>query len=83
MTISVLFVLIHLHFFAQRVNSAPDTHVHIYVPPEQEVGQQGGQVGQGIFNEIKSIDKGIQTQRNATNQSSSALFIATIIFCLL
>ena len=59
MTISVLFVLIHLHLFAQRVNSEPDTHVHIYVPPEQEVGQQGGQVGQGIFNEIKTKDKGI------------------------
>ena len=59
MTISVLFVLIHLHLFAQRANSAPDTHVHIYVPPEQEAGQQGGQVGQGIFNEIKTKDKGI------------------------
>jgi len=48
MTISVLFFLIHLHLFAQRVNSAPDTHVHIYVPPEPEVGLQGGQVGQGV-----------------------------------
>ena len=57
MTISALFVLIHLHLFAQRANSAPDTHVHIYVPPEQEVGQQGGQVGQGIFNETKTKDK--------------------------
>ena len=82
MTISVLFFLIHLHLFAQRANSAPDTHVHIYVPPEPEAGQQGGQVEQGIFNEIKSVDKGIKTQRNATNQSS-ALFIATIILCLL
>ena len=59
MTISALLVLVHLHLFAQRANSAPDTHVHIYVPPEQEVGQQGGQVGQGIFNEVKSVDKGI------------------------
>ena len=39
MIILVLFVFIHLNIFAQKADCAPDTHVHIYVPPEQEGGQ--------------------------------------------
>ena len=45
MAIFVLFVLIHLNLFAQKADSAPDTHVHIYVPPEQE----GGQIEKDVY----------------------------------
>jgi len=40
MIILVLFVFIHLNIFAQKADCAPDTHVHIYVPPEQEGAAQ-------------------------------------------
>ena len=65
MIILVLFVFIHLNIFAQKADCAPDTHVHIYVPPEQEGGQVEKEIHcHGIFSiQSKFEDKDMKAKR--------------------
>lgn len=71
MAIFVLFVLIHLNIFAQKADSAPDTHVHIYVPPEQEGAAQNTGFENHFNQALLGMDYGGKPNQKTKYESES------------